>query len=60
MQRECDLPERPLVPPEEPPTPVCPICGGECDTYFKRDGEIVGCDQCISACNAWEEMEEPE
>lgn len=37
--------------------PVCPICGEECDTLYRAaEGEVVGCDQCITAIDAWEVM----
>ena len=37
--------------------PICPRCGRECDTiyYDVRYGDIVGCENCISAEDAWEE-----
>jgi hypothetical protein len=40
--------------------PICPICGEECDTYYRNGfvGDIVGCDFCISEHNAWDVMEE--
>ena len=35
--------------------PICPICGDECCTIYKnREGEILGCDECISICEAQE------
>lgn len=48
-----DYPE----PPGEPENiPHCPICGKECDTIYRdRDYEIVGCEECITAYDAWEE-----
>jgi len=37
----------------EPPT--CPVCGKEMETlYSDIYGEIVGCDRCIRAVDAWE------
>lgn len=37
--------------------PVCPICGARCEDIYKdREGEIVGCDECLKRCNAWEVM----
>lgn len=36
----------------------CPICGEQCDTLFKRDGEIVGCEMCVEKVDAYEEMTE--
>ena len=48
-------PERPLE-PKDYDLPVCPVCGEETDTYYKNEnGEIVGCDNCITAVDAWEE-----
>ena len=39
--------------------PICPVCGLQCDTFYKdNDGDIVGCDQCITATDAWEEVNE--
>ena len=38
--------------------PHCPVCSAECDTIYKNsDGDIVGCDECISTADAWEEPE---
>jgi hypothetical protein len=42
---------------EEKPV-FCPVCGEECDTLFKRDGETVGCEMCIEEVDAYEEMTE--
>ena len=40
---------------KEPEWPKCPICGSLCDTFFKdRDGDIFGCDECTTTCDAWE------
>ncbi len=28
--------------------PVCPLCGStRCDYLYRRDGEIIGCEDCI-------------
>ena len=40
--------------------PVCPICGEECDTIYKKDGEVIGCYHCIDAVDAWEWAEQEE
>lgn len=33
--------------------PVCPICGQECTIVYKdASREIVGCDECLLACEA--------
>lgn len=54
-------PERPIDPPRQK-SPVCPVCGEECDTLYRRhsmtSSEIVGCDICIDALDAQEEMYE--
>lgn len=40
--------------PEEPIYPHCPICGEECDTIYRdKDGEFVGCSECIVQVEAW-------
>lgn len=33
----------------EPDSVLCPLCGGECETIYRRkeDFEIVGCDICL-------------
>lgn len=40
-----DYPE----PPPEPPRPTCPVCGSECEFFYRRlfTDEILGCDNCI-------------
>lgn len=39
----------------EPTPPVCPICDEETDTYYyDKDGELVGCGECIHTKDAWE------
>lgn len=56
------LPDDPIIsramrygPPEDEP-PRCPICGDECQTVYKdKCGDIVGCDECLTACDAYEE-----
>lgn len=38
--------------------PICPVCHAECDTVYKdMYGEIIGCDICLTAYDAWEEDE---
>ena len=47
------------TPPPEPPAPTCPVCGQECEVLYKnRYGEIIGCDDCIDALDAWEVMDD--
>ena len=40
----------------EPDPPFCPLCGGECETIYRRkeDREIVGCDLCIQSIEPWD------
>lgn len=42
---------------EEKPV-FCPICGEECESFYKLDGDIVGCDMCVENVDAYEEMTE--
>ena len=48
-----------MPPYDEPPEPVCPICGKECETiYMNKDKDVFGCDVCIRIQDAWEWAEE--
>lgn len=38
--------------------PVCPVCGENCRWIYKKDGEVIGCDECVEECDAWEELDE--
>ena len=38
----------------EPPTPRCPVCNKETDTYLVYSNEIIGCDTCIISTDAYE------
>lgn len=41
--------------------PICPVCGEQCETIYKDTwGDIVGCDQCITAFDAVDIMGELE
>jgi len=41
-----------------PQVPLCPMCDEEADMFYKTIGdEIVGCDNCITAVIAWDEIE---
>lgn len=43
----------------EPTYPHCPVCGEEVDTFFRdRYGDIVGCEECLSKVDAWQELED--
>jgi uncharacterized protein with PIN domain len=43
---------------KEPEYPRCPVCGEETDTIYRnKDLEIVGCSECLSSRDAWEEPE---
>ena len=47
-----DVPE-----PEGPPR--CPVCGEEAETFYQdRNGDIVGCDNCVKALDAWDYVED--
>ena len=44
-----------LDPPEYPDPPECPICRCDADEfYFDANGDIVGCDCCITCRSAAE------
>ncbi len=41
--------------------PTCPVCGDYCSKIYRDSlGNVVGCDNCISCVDAWEEMERGE
>lgn len=41
--------------------PICPICFDECETIYKDgEGNVCGCENCISAVDAYEWAEEQE
>lgn len=43
--------------PDEDEIPVCPVCYEECDTaYFDKDGEPLGCENCICKKDAWDDI----
>ena len=47
--------ERDGMPPyDEPPDPICPVCGEECETIYTNDGNPVGCNECLTL---WEASE---
>ncbi len=37
------------------PIRICPHCGSDCDTYYKRGATIVGCEECIKEESAYED-----
>lgn len=47
-------------PQDEPDCPICPVCGEECETLYRKGNEILGCENCIVEVNAWEWQEEQE
>lgn len=62
------IPDDPIIrcaeetgyPPWIDPTkePCCPVCGEVCDTFYRNvDGDVVGCDNCVTAYDAWEELD---
>ena len=39
--------------------PHCPVCGQECETLYRdRYGEVIGCNDCIDAVDAWEVLDD--
>lgn len=62
-QPSLDLPDHPVIRNMERNgypdgrklvNPRCPVCGKECETIYKVDGIIVGCDECLQIDDAWE------
>ena len=51
LERE-GLPEMPEI--------KCPVCGEECDTFFKFDNTIIGCENCVREVDAYSEITERE
>ena len=38
--------------------PICPVCGARCSTVYKNAEDlIVGCEECVSPHDAWDEDE---
>lgn len=33
---------------------ICPVCGKECESFYKYKYEIIGCDMCVSKVDAYE------
>lgn len=60
----CNIPDHPVIRNleqtgypdgrKDDEQPICPVCGRETDTYYKQDGEIIGCGECIRRIDAWE------
>ncbi len=47
-----------MTPPEEK-TPICTVCGWECETVVKNlNGEVIGCNNCLEIEDAYFWMEE--
>lgn len=39
--------------PENGECPICPICEEDCETFYRQNGEIIGCENCIEEEDAW-------
>ena len=62
-----DAPENPIIANylrtgypdgKEPEYPCCPVCGEQCETFFKDErGYIFGCENCVEEVDAWEEVD---
>ena len=61
MSNLTDIPDHPIIRNlmetgypyrEEPKICTCPICGDECYFHYIRDGEIIGCENCITVHDA--------
>lgn len=52
---------QPLEPQDDGEAPSCPICYRETDTLYRnQDHDIVGCDNCLKAIDAWDWQAEQE
>lgn len=51
--------ERTGLPPwNDGKEPSCPVCGEPCDTLYRnKDGDVVGCEECLTAFDAWEVLD---
>ena len=38
--------------------PICPVCGEQCETIKRQDGEVIGCDKCVIDEDAWQWLED--
>lgn len=36
--------------------PRCPVCGDECIIIYKKGNEVLGCENCITQNDSWEEL----
>jgi len=45
---------------EKAATPICPVCGCECDIIYIQNGCAIGCNECIDQWDAWDWQEERE
>lgn len=52
-----DIPDHPVIrnlertgypDGKEPVYPHCPVCGKECFETYRRDGEVIGCNECMA------------
>ena len=48
-----------MLDPPEVIYPRCPVCGEDCEKVFRSEqtAEILGCDNCIMECDAYEAAE---
>lgn len=46
----------PSPPPQK--NPICPVCGWDCGKVYFQNGQVIGCDNCITEQDAYEWEEE--
>jgi hypothetical protein len=46
--------------PVEHSNPICPVCGEECETIYKANGDVIGCDQCVISVDAYDWADQQE
>lgn len=44
--------------PKEPEQPICPECGEECEVVYLVNGNVVGCDNCVTEKDAYDWADE--
>lgn len=64
-----DIPDHPVIrnmertgypDGKEPEYPHCPRCGDECGAIYSYDGDIIGCDECLTSKDAAEHLHTPD
>ena len=49
--------DRSLEVPDEYGLPICPRCGMDYERAFSLNGEVFGCEHCITEIDAYDELD---